>query len=168
MQEEDNRIKDIGKQLAPFTSSGQFGQYFDKPHNVEFSGDFNVLELDGLSETPRLQAVVLFMLIVQISHSMYHEYKNDRNIKRLVIVDEAWDLLSNSKAVEKFLETGFRRFRKYNGSGCIITQSVLDTQKTDAGKAISENGANTFILSQKTSAIAVAEKEDLMALPPAG
>ncbi|MEZ9863833.1 type-IV secretion system protein TraC [Vibrio breoganii] len=168
LREEDSRIKDIGKQIAPFTTNGQFGKYFNKPHNVEFTGDFNVLELDGLSETPRLQAVVLFMLIVQISHSMYHEYKQDRSIKRLVIVDEAWDLLSNSKAVEKFLETGFRRFRKYNGSGCIITQSVIDTQKTDAGKAISENAANTFILSQKTSAIAVAEKEDLMALPPAG
>ncbi|GAM71763.1 incF plasmid conjugative transfer pilus assembly protein traC [Vibrio sp. JCM 19236] len=107
LAEEDSRIRDIGKQLSPFTSIGQFGRYFNKPHNVEFKGDFNVLELDGLSETPRLQAVVLFMLIVQISHSMYHEFKEDRKIKRLVIVDEAWDLLSNSKAVEASLRRAF-------------------------------------------------------------
>ncbi|GAD89948.1 conjugal transfer protein TraC [Vibrio halioticoli NBRC 102217] len=168
LREEDTRIKDIGKQLSPFTSIGQFGKYFNKPHNVEFKGDFNVLELDGLSETPRLQAVVLFMLVVQISHSMYHEFKQDRSIKRLVIIDEAWDLLANSKAVEAFIEKGFRRFRKYNGNGTLVTQGIGDTQKTDAGKAISENAANTFILAQKTSAITQAEKDDLMSLPPAG
>lgn len=168
LSDEDIRVRDMGKQLSAFCTDGQFGRYFDKPHNVEFTGDFNVLELDGLSETPRLQAVVLFMLMVQISHSMYHEYKENRDIKRLVIIDEAWDLLGNSKAVEQFIEKGFRRFRKYGGSGIIVTQSILDLQKSSAGKAIAENAANTFILKQKDSTISNAKKDDLMALPPAG
>ena len=165
LQDEDIRIRDIGKQLTAFTTKGQFGHYFDKPHNVEFNGNFNVLELDGLGDTPRLQAVVLFMLMIQISHSMYRDYKDDRDIKRLVIIDEAWDLLGNSKAVEKFIEKGFRRFRKYNGAGIIVTQSIMDLQKSSAGKAIAENAANSLILQQKSSTINNAEKEDLMALP---
>lgn len=168
LADEDVRVRDMGKQLSAFCTFGQFGKYFDKPHNVKFTGDFNVLELDGLSDTPRLQAVVLFMLMVQISHSMYKEFKQNRNVKRIVIIDEAWDLLGNSKAVEQFVEKGFRRFRKYFGAGVIITQSIMDLQKSSAGKAISENAANTFILKQKDSTIAAAKKDDLMALPPAG
>lgn len=168
LEDEDIRVRDMGKQLSAFCSNGQFGKYFDKPHNVEFNGNFNVLELDGLSERPRLQAVVLFLLMVQISHSMYHEFKEDRNVKRLVIIDEAWDLLGNSKAVEAFVEKGFRRFRKYGGCGIVVTQSIMDLQKSTSGKAIAENAANTFILKQKDSTIANAKKDDLMALPPAG
>jgi conjugal transfer ATP-binding protein TraC len=168
LADEDLRVRDIGKQLTAFTTVGQFGKYFDKPHNVEFNGNFNVLELDGLSETPRLQAVVLFMLMIQISDSMYRQFKEDRSVKRLVIIDEAWDLLGNSKAVEQFIEKGFRRFRKYNGCGVIVTQSIMDLQKSEAGKAIAANAANSLILMQKDSTISTAEKENLMSLPPAG
>ena len=161
----DVRIRDIGTQLYAFTTKGQFGHFFDKPHNIEFKGSFNVLELDGLDKTPRLQAVVLFMLMVQISHSMYEEFKLDRNVKRLVIIDEAWDLLGNSPAVTAFMEKGFRRFRKYYGSGIVVTQSINDLQKSDAGRAIAENAANSLILKQKESTIASAENENLMSLP---
>ncbi len=168
LNDDDQRVRDMGKQLTAFCTDGQFGKYFEKPHNVEFNGNFNVLELDGLSERPRLQAVVLFLLMVQISHSMYHEFKENRDIKRIVIIDEAWDLLGNSKAVEAFIEKGFRRFRKYGGSGIVVTQSIMDLQKSSAGKAIAENAANTFILKQKESTISNAKKDDLMALPDAG
>lgn len=168
LADEDIRVRDMGKQLTAFTTKGQFGKYFNRPHNVQFNGNFNVLELDGLSDTPRLQAVVLFMLMVQISDSMYREYKQNRSVKRLVIIDEAWDLLGNSKAVEQFMEKGFRRFRKYGGAGIIVTQSIMDLQKSAAGKAIAENAANSLILRQKTATITHAEKEDLMSLPQAG
>lgn len=168
LEDEEEQVRHIGKQLSAFTTKGQFGHYFDKPHNVNFNGNFNVLELDGLSETPRLQAVVLFMLMVQISHSMYTEFKEDRTIKRLVIIDEAWDLLGNSPAVTAFLEKGFRRFRKYNGAGVIVTQSIMDLQKSAAGRAIAENAANSLILRQKDATITTAEKDDLMSLPKAG
>ncbi|NGZ66618.1 type IV secretion system protein TraC [Vibrio aestuarianus subsp. cardii] len=168
LADDDLRVRDMGKQLTAFTTDGQFGKYFNKPHNVQFNGNFNVLELDGLSDTPRLQAVVLFMLMVQISDSMYREFKQDRGVKRLVIIDEAWDLLGNSKAVEQFMEKGFRRFRKYGGAGIIVTQSIMDLQKSAAGKAIAENAANSLILRQKTATITHAEKEDLMSLPQAG
>lgn len=167
LEQSDQRVRDIGTQLYAFTTKGQFGCYFDKPHNIEFTGNFNVLELDGLDKTPRLQAVVLFMLMVQISHSMYEEFKLDRKIKRLVIIDEAWDLLGNSPAVTAFMEKGFRRFRKYNGAGIVVTQSIMDLQKSEAGRAIAENAANSLILKQKDATIANAEKENLMSMPPA-
>lgn len=167
IEQDDPRVRDIGIQLFAFTTKGQFGEYFDKPHNIEFKGDFNVLELDGLDKTPRLQAVVLFMLMVQISHALYEEFKDDRSIKRLVIIDEAWDLLGNSPAVTAFMEKAFRRVRKYNGAGVIVTQSIKDLQKSEAAKAIAENAANSLILMQKESTISEAEENNLMSLPPA-
>ncbi|WP_413694478.1 ATP-binding protein [Psychromonas sp. KJ10-2] len=167
-KDDDRRIRDVGRQLFSFTAKGQYGKYFDKPHNVTFSGDFNVLELDGLSENPDLQAVVLYILIVQIQQAMYHDFKIDRNIKRIVLIDEAWDLLGNSPAVTVFIERGFRRFRKYNGAGVVISQSPFDMQSTSAGRAIMENAANSLILKQKDSTITSAEKDNLLSVPDAG
>lgn len=167
-KDDDLRIKDVGRQLFSFTSKGHHGRYFTKPHNVQFKGDFNVLELDGLSNTPDLQSVVLYILIVQIQQEMYVEFKKDRNKKRIVLIDEAWQMLMTSPAVTEFLERGFRRFRKYNGCGIVITQSINDLQNSSAGKAIAANAANSLILKQKDSTIASAEKENLMSMPPAG
>ncbi len=168
LKDNDQRIRDLGRQLYSFTTDGQYGRYFSRPHNVTFRGDFNVLELDGLSKNPTLQSVVLYLLVVQIQQEMYEEYKKDRNVKRIILIDEAWQLLGNSPTVTKFMELTARRARKYNGSLIIITQSILDLQTSSAGRAIAENAANSLILRQKDSTITSAEKDNLMSLPDVG
>ncbi|NVP00689.1 type IV secretion system protein TraC [Photobacterium damselae subsp. damselae] len=168
LSDEDSRIRDVGRQLYSFTTNGQYGRYFDKPHNVTFRGNFNILELDGLSKNPALQSVVLYLLVVQIQQEMYEEYKKDRTIKRIILIDEAWQLLGNSPTITEFMELTARRARKYNGALIIITQSILDLQKSSAGRAIAENAANSLILQQKESTITSAEKDNLMSLPDVG
>ncbi|KLV03486.1 hypothetical protein ABT56_18795 [Photobacterium aquae] len=167
-ENDDKQIRELGHQLFRFTSGGPFGKYFNKPHNVSFKGNFNVLELDGLSKNESLQSVVLYLLVVQIQQEMYVEYKKNRDIPRIVLIDEAWQLLGSSETVTKFMELTARRARKYNGALVIITQSINDLQKTESGRAIAENAANSLILKQKISTLQEAEEKNTMSLPESG
>lgn len=75
-------------------------------------------------------------------------YLGERDRRKIVFIDEAWDLLTQGD-VGKFIETGYRRFRKYGGSAVTVTQSVNDLYDSPTGKAIAENSANMYLLGQK-------------------
>jgi conjugal transfer ATP-binding protein TraC len=148
-REDDQRLKDVGEQLFPFTSRGEYGRYFNGRNNARFSNDFTVLELEELKGRKHLQQVVLLQLIYQIQQEMY---LGERNRPKIVIIDEAWDLLTEGD-VAKFMEHGYRRFRKYGGAAVTITQSVNDLYRNAAGRAIVENSANMYLLGQKAEVI---------------
>ncbi len=147
--EEDQRLKDVGEQLFPFTTKGEYGRYFNGKNNAKFASDFTVLELEELKGRKHLQQVVLLQLIYQIQQEMY---LGERNRPKIVIIDEAWDLLTEGD-VAKFMEHGYRRFRKYGGAAVTITQSVNDLYRNAAGRAIVENSANMYLLGQKAEVI---------------
>ncbi|MHB8068749.1 MAG: type IV secretion system protein TraC [Desulfobaccales bacterium] len=148
-KEEDSRLKDLGEQLYPFTSRGAYGRFFNGPNTVDFKGDFIVLELEELRGRKHLQQVVLFLLIYQIQQSMF---LGERARKKLAIVDEAWDLLTQGNT-SKFIETGFRRFRKYNGAAIVVTQSINDLYASAGGEAIAANSAAKILLGQTEEAV---------------
>ncbi len=147
--EDDQRLKDVGEQLFPFTTRGEYGRYFNGRNNARFANDFTVLELEELKGRKHLQQVVLLQLIYQIQQEMY---LGERNRPKIVIIDEAWDLLTEGD-VAKFMEHGYRRFRKYGGAAVTITQSVNDLYRNAAGRAIVENSANMYLLGQKAEVI---------------
>jgi len=86
-------------------------------------------------------------------------YLADRRIPKMLVIDEAWDLMGGLKT-GKFIETSFRRIRKYNGIAGVITQSFEDFEKSPAARAAIENASWQFILNQKPESIefAVANK----------
>ena len=163
-KDSDSRVRDIGRQLFPFTSEGEYGKYFTGHNTVAFESDLTVLELEELKGRKHLQQVVLLMLIYQIQQSMY---LGERDRRKVVIIDEAWDLLTSGE-VGSFLETGYRRFRKYGGAAVTVTQSVNDLYSTDAGRAIVENSANLYLLGQKGEVVNQLEKEQRLPLSPGG
>lgn len=158
------RITDIGEQLYPFTSKGEYGKWFNGKNNLQMDNRFVVLELEELKGKQILQQVVLLQLIYQIQQEMY---LGERDIRKLLIVDEAWALIS-SGSVGSFIETGYRRFRKYNGSATIITQSINDLYASDAGVAIAENSANMYLLRQKGQTIDSVKRDGRLPLSSAG
>ena len=153
--ENDTRLRDIGEQLYPFTSKGEYGRFFTGKNNVNFQGNLVVIELEELKAKQHLQQVVLLQMIYQIQQDMYLGIRDRR---KLVIIDEAWDLLTKGD-VGKFIEHGYRRFRKYGGAAGIITQSLNDLYNSPGGIAIAENSANKFLLGQTKEAIARLQKE---------
>ncbi len=151
----DARAKDLAFQLAPF-AIGRYAAWFSGTRQLSFSNDLVVVELEELKSDPELQAVVLTLSINQITKEMY---LSDRRKPKLLAIDEAWDLLGNVKT-GKFIETAFRRARKYNGIAGVITQSFEDFEKSPAARAAIENAAWQFVLYQRPESLdfAIANK----------
>jgi len=145
-------VRDLGVQLFPFTTDGAYGKYFAGAPPLDFHHDFIVLELEELKSKKDLQAVVLLMLMYRITREMYLT----RERRKLVIVDEAWELLRGVGTGE-FLEAGYRRARKYNGAFITGTQSIEDYTKSAAASAALENADWIFMLRQKPESLAALE-----------
>lgn len=165
LDHEDPRINDIGVQLYSFTSQGSYGRFFNGQNNITFKNDLTVLELDDLSGRTHLRKVVLLQLIFQIQQAVF---LGDRKRKRIVIVDEAWDLLRDGQT-GSFMEHAYRKFRKYKGSVVIATQSIDDLYENEVvGRPIVQNSANMFLLGQTKEAIRSVQKTERLALTEGG
>ena len=163
-EENDQRLKDIGQQLYAFTSKGSYGKYFSRKNNVSFQNQFTVLELDELQGRKHLRQVVLLQLIYQIQQEVF---LGERNRKKVVIVDEAWDLLKEGE-VSVFMEHAYRKFRKYGGSVVIATQSINDLYENAVGRAIAENSASMYLLGQTEETVESVKRSGRLTLSEGG
>jgi conjugal transfer ATP-binding protein TraC len=139
--------------LQPFTRDGVYGKYFDGPATIDFSNDFVVLELEELKAKKDLQSVVLLIVMYRITREMYFS----RERKKIVIIDEAWDLMHGGSTAE-FIEAGYRRARKYKGSFMSATQGIDDYYKNPAATAALNNSDWVFLLRQKKESIEMLDK----------
>lgn len=160
VSDNDHRVQDVGVQLGSFTSNSSYGRFFAGRNNANFNNDLTVLELDELQGRRHLRQVVLLQLISQIQREIF---LGERNRKKLVIIDEAWDLLKEGE-VASFMEGAYRKFRKYGGSAIIATQSAGDLIGTSAGVAIQNNSANTFYLGQKATTLEQLRKANTLVM----
>ena len=156
----DPRVRDVGVQLGSFTSKSSYGRFFAGENNANFKNDLTVLELDELQGRKHLRQVVLLQLISQIQREIF---LGERDRKKLVIIDEAWDLLKEGE-VAVFMEHAYRKFRKYGGSAIIATQSVQDLYGNAVGKAIGSNSANMFLLGQKSTTLEQVRKDNQLVM----
>ena len=151
--EADRRLRDLAAMLQPFTRDGVYGKYFDGPATIDFSNDFVVLELEELKAKKDLQSVVLLIVMYRITREMY--FSRDR--KKIVIIDEAWDLMHGGSTAE-FIEAGYRRARKYKGAFMSATQGIDDYYKNPAATAALNNSDWVFLLRQKKESIEMLDK----------
>jgi conjugal transfer ATP-binding protein TraC len=163
LKQEDERIRDIGHQLHPFTTKGQYGSYFAGKDTSSFDNDFVVLELEELKGRAHLQQVVLLLLIYKIQQDIYLDKQRGERPK-IVVVDEAWSLLASDGEVASFLETAWRRFRKYGASAFAVTQGFAELYRTASTRAIADNSAFLFMLEQNPQALEAAAKNDHLPL----
>ena len=162
----DIEIYRIGQQLKPFTDDGIYASFFsDKHPPVSYDSRLIVCELEELKSDPHLQVVVLMSLVVSIQKQMYLSGLDRR---KMLIIDEGWQYLKEEgteaallRFFAEFLETGWRRFRKVNGAGCLITQSVMDAYASAAGRAIIANSNFLLLMKQNEEAIDRLESEKM-------
>lgn len=154
LEYDDDRAVDMAKQLEPY-AVGRYATWFNGERKLEFKNAFVILELEELNVDRQLRSVVLTLLISSIARDMY---LSDRGIPKIMLVDEAWDLLGDSKA-GKFIETAFRRIRKYYGAAGIITQSFKDTDISPAAAAAFDNAPWKFVLKQSGPSLADAKEK---------
>lgn len=140
----------LRNRLRPYTRHGSYGSYFEGVNNVDLSNKFVVLELDALGPTPDLRAVILFIIMMNITREMY--LYGDKSVRKLAIIDEAWKLLGNGSAGE-FIEEGFRVARKHGGSFMTITQSPADYHKSPVAKAAYDQSDFSLFLRLKSDTL---------------
>ncbi len=153
----EESIRILGDMLYPFTRHGGYGSWFDGVNNLNFDSNFVVLELEELDSKKALQQVILLQLILKIQHEMYVADTSGGKFPRIVVIDEAWDLLSDG-GMARFMESGYRRFAKYHGSALIVTQGINDLYNSPSGEAIAANSAHMFILQHRGESIEAAKK----------
>ena len=149
-QQGDTRYQDLAFQLHSF-AVGRYAAWFNGPRQVRLDNDLIIVELEDLEVDPDLQAVVMTLMIHQITKDMYLS-DPDRKRPKLLLVDEGWRLLGDKQS-GGFISKAFRTVRKYRGCAGAITQSYADFAASAAARAALENSAWQFVLKQKPESI---------------
>ena len=145
----DTRACDLSIMLYPYTKNGTYSSFFNGVCNVDLSASMVVLEMEELKERHDLQAVMVQIMILQVTNAVY---MGDRATKVQLVIDEAWDLLRGGQS-GLFIETAARRLRKYNGALIVGTQSINDFYANPGAQAAFENSDWMVLLEQKGSSI---------------
>jgi conjugal transfer ATP-binding protein TraC len=158
----DNAYYNLRQRLLKYGSAGRYGKWFSGKPNLNFQRPLVLLELEELKAEPELREVILLLIMGVIEQELY--ITNDRSRHTIVILDEAWDIMGGANSAP-FIESGFRRARKYLGSYIVITQSKLDLLKYPAlEQAINNNSAWQFFLAQKQDVVATMLEKNILAL----
>jgi conjugal transfer ATP-binding protein TraC len=158
----DPRAHDLGTMLYPYTKSGMYGDLFEGDCALDLSNPYCVLELEELKGQRDLQTVVLMLLIYHITETLV---TGDRTVRKLVVIDEAWDLL-NGELGGQFIEMGCRRAAKYNGAFVTATQSLRDYYKSPAALAALENSDWTVFFAERAGGVESTNDDKQPALSP--
>jgi len=166
LEHSDQEMVRFGQQLRPFCEGGLYGDFFSNKYPpVDFKSRLVVCELEELKSDPHLQVVVLMTVMMAIQYSMYLTGTSRR---QMLIIDEGWEYLKDEGGKNsmmsffaEFLETAWRRLRKTNGSGFLVTQSVMDGYSSPAGRAIINNSAWLLLMKQNQEAVDRLENEKM-------
>lgn len=153
----DRRLDDLRMQLEPYLN-GPLSCWFDgSGRPVNFTNRFTVLELEGLSAHPAFRQAVLMTLMLWIEKTM----ARDRSTVKLVLIDEAWDLMGSGHS-GKFIASGFRRARKHKGGFVVATQSLADFFKSETAQAAWQCADTRLTLRQDSEVLSALESQGLM------
>jgi len=150
------RLTDIGQQLWPFTSAGEYGRFFNGPNNCDLNNPLVILELQQLSGRVHLQRVVLLQLMYQIQQAMDNL---PRDMPKILLIDEAFSLLASNET-SKFIVAWYRQLRKFGATAMVCTQSINDFYDSNGSEAIIENSAHMWLLSQKSDSLAILKQNN--------
>lgn len=154
--EHGERGANLDVSLTPFTSRGNYGRFFNGAANLEIANPYTVFELEDLEAKPELRAVVVLQILALVRERMR---KGGRQLKKALIIDEAWSLLGDG-AAGKFIEGFARRCRKEGGALITGTQSLEDFYSTAGARACIENSDWSVVLRLKAEALEQFRKND--------
>lgn len=155
---------ELAVRLGPFCIDGVYGRYVNGQTNVRLDNDVVGLELEHLNSDPQLRTVIMLGLTNQVTNEMY---RFDRSRPKLFLQDEGWQIVGDDEETADFMEEGYRRARKYEGSFFFATQGITDAAMNRATQAAFDNSAWKFHLKQSDDTLKKIEKGDVMDLSPA-
>ena len=136
----------LAQRLRKYTS-GTFAGIFSQQSNVNINNSMVVFSIRDLED--ELRPVAMYIVLSYI----WNKTRSDQK-KRLLIVDEAWQLMKYDDSAN-FLFSLAKRARKYFLGMTTITQDVEDFMGSKMGRAIVANASMQMLLKQSTSAVDV-------------
>jgi conjugal transfer ATP-binding protein TraC len=136
----------LAQRLRKYTS-GTFAGIFSQQSNTNIDNPLVVFNVRDLED--ELRPVAMYIVLNYI----WNKTKSDQK-KRLLIVDEAWQLMKYEDSAN-FMFSLAKRARKYNLGITTITQDVEDFMGSRMGRAIVANASMQFLLKQSASAVDV-------------
>ena len=136
----------LAQRLRKYTS-GTFAGIFSQQSNINIENPLVVFNVRDLED--ELRPVAMYIVLNYI----WNKTKTDQK-KRILIVDEAWQLMKYEDSAN-FLFSLAKRARKYNLGITTITQDVEDFMGSRLGRAIVANASMQFLLKQSPSAVDV-------------
>lgn len=134
----------LAQRLRKYTT-GTFAGVFSQQSNVNINNQMVVFNIRDLED--ELRPVAMYIVLSHI----WNVVRADKR-RRLLIVDEAWQLMEFEDSAN-FLFSLAKRARKYNLGLTTITQDVEDFMSTKMGRAIVSNSSMQLLLKQSTSAV---------------
>ncbi len=136
----------LAARLRKYTS-GTFAGIFSQQSNIDINNDMVVFNIRDLED--ELRPVAMYIVL---NHIWNITRANQR--RRMLIVDEAWQLMQYEDSAN-FLFSLAKRARKYYLGLTTITQDVEDFMSTKMGRAIVNNSSMQLLLKQSAAAIDV-------------
>lgn len=136
----------LAQRLRKYTS-GTFAGIFSQQSNIDINNHMVVFNIRDLED--ELRPVAMYIVL---SHIWNITRSNQR--KRMLIVDEAWQLMKYDDSAN-FLFSLAKRARKYYLGLTTITQDVEDFMGSKMGRAIVANSSMQLLLKQSSSAVDV-------------
>jgi len=134
----------LAQRLRKYTT-GTFAGIFSQQSNVDVNNPLAVFNIRDLED--ELRPVAMYIVL----NFIWNRTKADRK-KRILIVDEAWQLMKYEDSAN-FMFSLAKRARKYNLGITTITQDVEDFMGSRMGRAIVANASMQFLLKQSPSAV---------------
>ena len=136
----------LAQRLKKYTS-GTFAGIFSQQSNININNAMVVFNIRDLED--ELRPVAMYIVLSHIWNTIRSSVK-----KRILIVDEAWQLMQFEDSAN-FLFSLAKRARKYYLGLTTITQDVEDFMSSKLGRAIVANSSIQLLLKQSTSAVDV-------------
>jgi conjugal transfer ATP-binding protein TraC len=136
----------LAQRLRKYTT-GTFAGIFSQQSNIDINNPMVVFNIRDLED--ELRPVAMYIVLS-------HIWNITRSIqkKRMLIVDEAWQLMKYDDSAN-FLFSLAKRARKYHLGLTTITQDVEDFMGSKMGRAIVANSSMQLLLKQSSSAVDV-------------
>jgi conjugal transfer ATP-binding protein TraC len=136
----------LAQRLRKYTT-GTFAGIFSQQSNIDINNPMVVFNIRDLED--ELRPVAMYIVLS-------HIWNITRTIqkKRMLIVDEAWQLMKYEDSAN-FLFSLAKRARKYYLGLTTITQDVEDFMSSKMGRAIVANSSMQLLLKQSSSAVDV-------------
>ena len=136
----------LAQRLRKYTS-GTFAGIFSQQSNININNPFVVFNVRDLED--ELRPVAMYIVLNYI----WNKTKSDKK-KRLLIIDEAWQLMKYEDSAN-FIFSLAKRARKYNLGITTISQDVEDFMGSRMGRAIVANASMQMLFKQSPSAVDV-------------